>query len=332
MRTHKTLGYCVGMLLCSLLLESCQLKSQPFILGADISWVQSQEDKGIKFSDEGIHKDVLEILKDHKFNWIRLRLFVDPVADGGYSKEGYCDLEHTLAMAKRIKDAGMKFLLDFHYSDNWADPGKQYKPAKWENLEGEELEAAIRHYSEEVIKAFVAQGTTPDMVQVGNEINHGMMWSSGRIDQSYAVFCSLLRAAETGILAADPNIKIMLHIACGGQNEESIAFFDQMIAHDVAFDIIGQSYYPEWHGTLNDLKNNLTDLISRYHKPVIVVEYKEYKKEVNDIVLSLPDNMGLGTFIWEATSPGWGNLFDMDGKATENIDMYPEIYQKRQSK
>ncbi|KAA6345818.1 Arabinogalactan Endo-beta-1 4-galactanase [termite gut metagenome] len=292
------------------------------IIGADISWVPQQENNGLKFSDEGVEKDVLDILKDNKFNWIRLRLFVDPTAENGYSKEGYCGLGQTFKMAKRIKAAGLKFLLDFHYSDNWADPGKQFIPASWRRFGGSGLEGQIYRYSYETIKKFIEEGITPDMVQIGNEINHGMLWAQGKIEDSYIPFGVLLRCASAGVRAADPSIMIMVHIACGGQNKESVAFLDKILSRDVKFDIIGQSYYPEWHGTLDDLKNNLTDLAIRYEKPIIVVEYQKYPKEVNEIVKALPNGLGWGTFIWEATSPRWGNLFDKEGKTTETMAIY----------
>ncbi|MDR1557676.1 MAG: glycosyl hydrolase 53 family protein [Tannerellaceae bacterium] len=292
------------------------------IIGADISWVPWQEDSGIRFSDKGAEKDVLQILKENKFNWIRLRLFVDPTAENGYSREGYCGLEQTLAFAKRIKAAGMKFLLDFHYSDNWADPGKQYTPAAWKQLSGSGLEGQLYRYSHETIKTFIAEGVRPDMVQIGNEVNHGMLWPQGKIDDSYMPFGVLLRCASAGVRAADPTILIMVHLACGGMNEESVFFLDKIISRDVKFDIIGESYYPQWHGTLDDLKRNLTDLATRYGKPLIVVEYQEHAREVNEIVRDLPDGLGWGTFIWEATSPQWGGLFDKKGRTTGKIDIY----------
>lgn len=299
------------------------------VIGADISWVQQQEDKGTVFADGGTQKDVLEIMKDYQFNWIRLRLFVNPKADSGYSKEGYCDLEHTLAMAKRIKSAGMKFLLDFHYSDNWADPGKQFLPKGWErNTSSANMERTIYQYTKGVIDSLKAQGTTPDMVQVGNEINHGFLWPFGRIDSSWTHFCGSLRVASAAVRDADPNIKVMVHIALGGQNEESVKFLDKIIANDVIFDVIGQSYYPRWHGTLDELKANLADLSTRYNKPVIVVEYSDLKQEVHDVVASLPKQACPGTFIWEATSPRWGNLFDQKGNTTDSIKIYPAIYEK----
>jgi arabinogalactan endo-1,4-beta-galactosidase len=297
------------------------------IIGADISFVPQLEARGTTYSDNGKEKDVLEILKDHQFNWIRLRLFVDPTTENGYSKEGYCGLEHTLAMAKRVKAAGMKFLLDFHYSDTWADPGKQYMPKSWQGLKGSALEGKIYSYTNEVINRFVDEGVAPEMVQVGNEIHNGILWPEGKIKgDSAESFSVLLRCASAAVRAADPNIKVMVHIAQGGDNEHSVKFFDKIISRDVVFDIIGQSYYPEWHGTLADLEKNINDLAKRYGKPIVVVEYKEYKKEVNEIVKHLPNGLGLGTFIWEATSPRWGNLFDQNGAANENIEIYPEFH------
>ncbi len=295
------------------------------VVGADISWVQQQEDRGTVFSANGEQKDVLEILKDNGFNWIRLRLFTDPTAENGYSPEGYCGLEKTLEMAKRIKNAGLKLLLNFHYSDNWADPGKQYTPAAWKEYYGSGLEGQVYRYTNEVINRFMEEGVRPDMVQAGNEINHGMLWPQGKIEDSYMSFGVLLRCASAGVRAADPDIPVMVHIACGGQNEESVYFFDKILSRDVVFDVIGQSYYPQWHGTLDDLRHNLNDLAARYNKPVIVVEYQEHRREVNEIVRDVPGKMGLGTFIWEATSPRWGGLFDQNGAANEHMKIYPEF-------
>lgn len=303
-------------------------KTAPYCIGADISWVQQQEDKGLTYTDNGVKKDVLTILTDNGFNWIRLRLFVDPKAEKGYSKEGYCDLEHTLSMAKRIKASGMKFLLDFHYSDNWADPGKQFTPSSWVGLKGNVLEDKILSYTKEVLVRFKKEGVTPDMVQIGNEIDHGMVWPEGKTDSTLIPLSNLLRRASEAVRAVDPKIQIMIHIALGGKNKESVWFLDRILKNGVTFDILGQSYYPEYHGTLDDLKNNLTDMIARYHKPIVVVEYQVFRKEVNEIVLNLPDRMGFGTFIWEATSPRWGNLFDKDGVTTEYMKLYAALAEK----
>lgn len=293
------------------------------IIGADISWLPSQEDSGMKFSDQGVEKGALEILSEHRFNWIRLRLFVDPTAENGYSKEGYCGLDQTVKMARRVKAAGMKFLLDFHYSDNWADPGKQFTPASWKGLSDDQLADRMHDYTRDVLKRFKAEGVSPEMVQIGNEIHNGFVWPQGRITQSSATFGKLLRRASEGVRAADPAIQIMVHPALGGDNQRSVYFFNLVLRHQVGFDVIGQSYYPEHHGTLDGLRHNLTDLATRYRKPIVVVEYKEHAKEVHEIVRNLPDGLGWGTFIWEATSHRWGGLFDRNGATTHKIDLYP---------
>ena len=294
------------------------------MIGADISYLPQLEDRGIKFSDNGIQKDPILIMKEHGFNYIRLRIFNDPSRDSGYSpKKAFCDLEHTKLMAKRIKDAGIKLLLDFHYSDYWADPGKQYEPAAWRNLSFDELKRSLYDYTKKVIQELKDQGTTPDMVQVGNEINHGIVWPEGNIENVNNT-AQLISAGIAAVKAVDPSIIIMLHIALGGQNSESVFFIDQMIARKVQFDVIGLSYYPKWHGTLDDLRDNLNDLLRRYNKDLVVVEYSSRKKEVNDIVFDLPNGKGKGAFIWEPLST-WESIFDKDGKANNYMKLYDEI-------
>ena len=297
------------------------------ILGADISFLPELEAAGMKFKDKGVQKDVLQILKDHGFNYVRLRIFHSPGKDSGYSPgKSFCDLEHTKQMAKRIKAAGMRFLLDFHYSDNWADPGKQFKPEAWKYLNFAQLKDSVYHYTKNVIKKLKAQGTAPDMVQIGNEINHGMLWHEGRINNADNL-AQLIIAGTNAVKEIAPKTIMLLHIALGGQNDESVSFINSMLLRDVDFDVIGQSYYPIWHGTLDDLRNNLTALINKYHKDVVVVEYSQLKKEVNDIEFNLPEGKGKGTFIWEPLST-WENFFDKEGKSNELIKVYDSIHKK----
>jgi arabinogalactan endo-1,4-beta-galactosidase len=297
------------------------------MLGADISFLPELESKGKKFYELGVEKDALQILKNKGFNYIRLRIFNNPSDDSGYSPhKGFCDLEHTRQMALRIKKAGLKFLLDFHYSDTWADPGKQYKPAAWREFGFEKLSQAVHDFTKEVLLSLQQQGTLPDMVQVGNEINHGMIWPDGSIN-NLDTLAGFIKAGIAAVNETDPSIIIMLHIACGGQNQESRYFLDNMLKRNVSFDVIGESYYPRWHGTLDDLKNNLTDLAGRYKQDIIVVEYSEKKQEVNDIAFDLPGGKGKGTCIWEPLS--WGEtFFDTAGKPNDLIDIYPLIKKK----
>jgi len=294
------------------------------ILGADISFLPQLEARGIKFSDNGVNKDAIEILKDHRFNYIRLRLFVDPANDSGYSpKKGFCDLQHTLEMAKRIKKAGMKFLLDFHYSDTWADPGKQYKPTAWKGLNFTELTNKLYDYTKGVLIKLKKQETLPDMVQTGNEINHGILWPDGNIQHPDSL-ATLLKAAIAAVRDVDPKIIMMLHIALGGQNAESEFFLDNMINRGVTFDVIGESYYPKWHGTLQDLQSNLTALKNKYGKPTIVAEYSQLKNEVNKIAFTLPGDKMEGTFIWEPLNTG-ESIFDKSGNSNDLIKVYDAI-------
>jgi arabinogalactan endo-1,4-beta-galactosidase len=308
--------------------DSRPVAQPPFILGADISWVQEQEDQGTPFSDHGQQQDILVILKDHGFNWIRLRVFVNPQAPKGYSDRGYCDLEHTLAMARRIKTAGMGFLLDFHYSDTWADPGHQVKPAAWADLHGADLENAVHDYTRDVIAALKQQGTAPDIVQIGNEISNGFLWPDGKVweTKDWEAFCGLVKAGIAGAKEADPKVKTMIHLAWGGQNKQSRSFLDKALAQEVEFDVLGQSYYPKWHGTLDDLKSNLTDLAGRYKLDIMLVEYSVPNiREINDVVHGLPSGKGLGTFIWEPTKWEGPALFDGKGNTKPEIDVYPKM-------
>jgi len=291
------------------------------ILGADISFLPELESKGIKFSDKAVEKDPILILKDHGINYIRLRIFNDPSADSGYSpKLGFCDLEHTLQMAKRVKAAGLKLLLDFHYSDYWADPGKQYKPAAWRNLSFPDLKQALYDFTKRVMQELKEQGTLPDMVQVGNEINHGIVWPDGSPDG----LAQLINAGTAAVKSVEPATVMMLYVALGGQNHESVFFIDNMVKRGVHFDVIGESYYPKWHGTLDDLRDNLADLAQRYNKDVVVVEYSQLKEEVNKIAFEVPGGRGKGTFIWEPLST-WESVFERDGKSKDIILKFDNI-------
>lgn len=306
-------------------------KPIPRMIGADISWLPEIENGAGRFAEggrglfeAGERVDGVELLKRHGFNAIRLRVFVNPENPKGYSpKLGYCGLDSTLSMARRVRAAGMQLLLDFHYSDYWADPQQQNKPLAWADLEYPALRDTVRSYTTAVLQALQSQGTLPDMVQIGNEINHGLLWPEGHIG-NLDQLAGLLQAGVEGTEAVDPAIPVMMHIALGGQNDEARFWLDNMIARGVRFDILGLSYYPRWHGTLEDLSVNLHDLIVRYRKPVNVVEYSEFKRPVHEIVFGLPDDMGKGAAIWEPF--GWGSgVSDWKGNVTSRIAVYDSL-------
>jgi beta-galactosidase len=182
------------------------------------------------------------------------------------------------------------------------------------------LKDSVYQFTKKVIAELKAQGTTPDMVQVGNEINHGIIWPDGHVNHLDSL-AQLIKAGTDGTLAVDPKIIMMLHIALGGQNDESVWFINNMNARGVYYDVIGQSYYPKWHGTLSDLQYNMSDLVKRYNKDIILVEYSQLKKEVNEITFNLPGNRGKGTMIWEPLNT-WEKIFERDGKSNDLILIY----------
>lgn len=330
-----------------------------FIKGVDISTLQAIEDAGVKYYEDGEEKDLLTILKDHGVNYIRLRLWNDP-KESGQAPDGsyYNDKAHTIAMAKRVKDAGFKLLLDFHYSDKWAHPGQQVKPAAWKDLSYDELLEAVYDYTSDVLTELDTAGAYPDMVQIGNEINTGIIHPEG----STSNFDQMVQLLNQGIQAvrdttpAGQDTQIMLHLAEGGKNGVFVDFFNKIDqAGGLDYDIIGISYYPYWHGTFYDLKDNMDKLVARYKKPVVVAEtayaftpengdglannvgVKEIEtvglpatednqklvvETVMNTVASVEGHQGLGVFYWEPAwlkEVGWTTG---EGNAWENQAMF----------
>jgi len=248
-----------------------------FYKGGDISLLQKIEDHGGVYRHNGQPKDPLAIFKTHGCNIMRLRIFHTPSGQGPLVN----DLAYTAKLGRRIKDAGLKLLLNFHYSDTWADPGKQHKPAAWADLTFDQLEQAVFEHTRDVIAAMKRAGAMPDIVQVGNEIAPGMLWDTGRvggkqfnIDTQWNQLAALLKAGVRGVRAGagDAPVKIMIHIHCGGSVGATRWFFDNITGRGVQFDMIGLSFYPWWHGNFDDLQRNLAATAERYRKPIVVVE------------------------------------------------------------
>jgi arabinogalactan endo-1,4-beta-galactosidase len=290
-------------------------RTGPFILGADISWIPEDEAAGAKYFDHGVQMDIFDILKKYKFNFIRLRLFVNPGAPGGYAgrrDEAFCDLPHVIALAKRARTAGMGLLLDVHYSDTWSSPGHQQKPAAWDDLNFPDLTKAVHDFTYNAIHAMATNGVAPDMVQIGNEISDGMLFPDGR-RSNWDNFAALLKAGIAGAQAAEPNIKIVLHHHLGRSNGVMRVWLDNLIQRGVNFDIIGMSCYAQ--ANEGDWQTNFNDLATRYpDKGELVLEYSAQKRYLNDLMFDTPDKKGLGTFIWEPTRHR-ESLFDKDGKS-----------------
>ncbi len=285
----------------------------PYIVGADISFVQSQEDTGVQFTDGGVEKDIFAILKSHGFNYIRLRAFVDPTKAGAnhraYSPQGYCDLPHTITMARRAKDAGMEVLIDFHYSDYWADPSKQFTPSAWANLSFADLVKTTHDWTRDSVQKLKDAGAEPDMVQVGNEITPGMMNDhqpeGGGGYRHWDQLAELLKAGLAGVTEVDPRIITMLHVDLGGNNAKTRWWVDSALSRGVQFDVLGESCYTDFQGQPEKWKANFDDLAARYpNLHFVCAEIADQVRPANDIMRALPDHRGLGTFIWEPTQNG----------------------------
>jgi arabinogalactan endo-1,4-beta-galactosidase len=323
-----------------------------YAIGADLSFLRQAEARGVVFKDQGEPKPGLRIFRDHGYNWIRLRIFNAP-------DQLPNNLAYTLALAREAKQLGFKFLLDFHYSDTWADPAKQFPPAAWTGKSHAELVTLIHDYTRDTIRAFREAGVMPDMVQPGNEIIHGLLWPDGRLPSQWDNLAALLKSAIAGIDAGRedaPRPRIMLHIDRGGDRAGTQAFFDQCMARGIDFDVIGQSYYPWWHGSILDLRENLAFMAETYRKDIIVVEtaynwrpaeYKgggapfpetpegqrEFLEEVNRAVLSTPHGLGKGIFWWEpAVSPSAihsRGMFDGEGNALPVLSVFDKFARGR---
>ena len=247
-------------------------------VGGDISALERIEQAGGAFRDGARTGDAIAVLRAHGANGFRLRIFVHPNG----SEVQVNDLAYTLRMAKRVKAAGSKLLLDFHYSDTWADPGRQTIPAAWANLAYDTLARQVETYTADVIAQLKGEGALPDIVQVGNEIDHGMLWPVGAIGiagadtlTAWEHFTGLLKAGVRGVrdaLAPGDSVRIMLHYSGGGNAAGTRSFFDHMNRYGVPYDRIGLSYYPWWHGTLTDLRANLDATAARYGMDIMVVE------------------------------------------------------------
>lgn len=243
-----------------------------FIKGADVSMLEELEKHGAKYFDQGKQTDVMAILRRYGVNMIRLRLWKQPYDEAGNPYGGGTnDLQTTIRLAERALQNELPFLLDIHYSDFWTDPEKQVKPKQWASFSGEVLERAVYQYTSNVLSSLKAQGLIPEIVQIGNELTNGLLWPDGKLPNCDEMIC-LLRQGISAVRAIAPHVPIMLHLDNGGKNEMYRRWFDRVTRAGLDYDIIGLSYYPYWHGTLDDLDFNLNDISQRYQKDVIVAE------------------------------------------------------------
>lgn len=282
-----------------------------FSKGADVTWLPQMEATGYQFYDsDGSKKDCLQLLKDRGMNTVRLRVFVNPSDD---PRSGHCSKEETVALAQRAQKMGFRIMINFHYSDSWADPGKQNKPAAWKDLPFEKLAQEVYNHTFDVMTALKKAKVKTEWVQVGNEIPGGMLWPEGSTD-NWNQLGILLNKGYDAVKAVDKSIKVIVHLDEGDNIEKFRTFFDNAKAQKVKYDVIGLSYYPFWvkkdyTETIANLAFNLKDLVTRYNTEVMVVEVGgEYDKVENTkelleatikAVRNVPNNKGLGVLYWE---------------------------------
>ena len=274
------------LLLLLLFTEVTTMVSAQKYVGGDISMLTKYENAGVVYKDKnGNAVQPLPFFKEQGLNAMRVRLFVDPSQD---NDKAVCqDLEYVKALGKRIKDQRMAFMLDFHYSDTWADPGKQWTPDAWKTLSDAELYEKIYEYSKDCLQQLKDAGATPDFIQTGNEISYGMIWGtkasvgSNTVNRCYTNspeanwtrFFNLLKKAGQACREECPNAKIIIHSERTPKPSVLTDFFDRMKNAEIDYDIIGLSYYPEHHGNLATLETALTSLENKnYGKDIMIVE------------------------------------------------------------
>jgi arabinogalactan endo-1,4-beta-galactosidase len=274
------------LLITTLLCSTNTLRAQKYV-GGDISMLTKYEEAGVVYKDKDGNtvSDVLAFFKEEGLNAMRVRLFVDPSND---NDKAVCqDLDYVKALGKRIKDAGMKLMLDFHYSDTWADPGKQWTPDAWKELTDAQLCDKIYEYTKDCLEQMVAAGATPDYIQTGNEISYGMMWGTKAAvggnntnrcytnspQANWTRFINLLKKAGQACREVCADAKIIIHSERTPKADVLTDFFDRMTNAELDYDIIGLSYYPDHHGNLAKLETALTSLENKnYGKDIMIVE------------------------------------------------------------
>ncbi len=314
--------------------------SAVFAKGADISWVTEMEDKGMKFYNaSGSETECTALMKEIGFDAIRLRVWVDP-------KDGYCGKEDVLEKAKRARDLGMRLMIDFHYSDSWADPGKQNIPQAWKDFNAVQMAEAVDKHTTDVLKTLKDNDIEVEWVQVGNEVNSGMLWPSGKVQGNSAE--NFVRYANAGHDAAKriyPDVKTILHVSNGQDLDLFHWFFTLMMSQNTRYDMIGMSLYPSWWenggytqnyiSIINDCIRNIGAVSATFNKPVMLCEIgmpcSEPAMSYEAINHLLCEVMKMeecqGVFYWEPEAPdgyngGYGLGAFKDGRPTKALDPF----------
>jgi len=309
-----------------------------FAKGADISWITEMEAAGKKFyTSSGVETECFALMKSLGMNTIRLRVWVNP-------SNGWNNTADVVDKAVRAKNLGMSVLINFHYSETWADPGQQTTPAAWAALSITDLQSAIANHTSTVLNALKNAGVTPEWVQVGNETNDGMLWPLGRATFNMTNYARCINAGYDAVKAVFPNARVIVHVANGNNNELHRWNIGGLVNNGAKFDVVGMSLYPQlvsggWQNANNQCLANMTDIVTRYKKEVMLVEIgmpwddaANCKAFITDLIAktkSVADNKGLGVLYWEPQSYGGWNgyslgAFDNEGKPTMALDAFAD--------
>jgi arabinogalactan endo-1,4-beta-galactosidase len=342
-KAKKYLGFCFAIAVLSAVgcKKSDQITTVPppqdtvtkptnpnFAAGADASWITQMEASGYLFYDStGAKMDCFAILKELGINSIRLRAWVNPA-------NGWCNTADVVAKAVRATNLGFKVMIDFHFSDVWADPGDQTKPAAWTNLDFADLSDTMYSYTAHVMDTLKANGVTPVWVQIGNETNDGMLWEDGRASTNMQQFASLISSGYQAVKSVSKSTLVIVHISNGYDNSLFRWVFDGLTSNGASWDVIGMSLYPavtDWQTLDSECLSNMNDMVSRYGKPVMISEIgmdvnspataREFIADIVSKTKSISNNQGLGVFYWEPECyNNWQGYtlgaFDNTGKPT----------------
>lgn len=287
-------------------LQAAANPSFTLLRGADVGFLTEMEKNGNVFFNTTDQQDLFTILKERNINAIRLRVWVNPAAPNYYN-----GIKDVIAKAVRAKNAGMQVLIDFHYSDSWADPNQQNKPAAWSSYSLSTLATAVGTHTTACLDSLQAHGVVPEMVQVGNETDYGMLWPTGKLPDSMANYATLYKAGYNAVKAFNNSIKVIVHFSRGYDNTNCKYVLNGLIANGATFDVIAISVYPtvNYSTVMSNTRANMTDLENTYHKQILVAECGYYQSDPKtsrlmiesllNYVDSLPNNNGLGVYYWE---------------------------------
>ena len=330
----KNLLLLVLCLLSRLVYHAAAQTPAPFAKGADVGWVTQMEQSNYRFYNEaGTQQDLFQLLHDHDLNTIRLRVWVNPAG-------GWNGTNDVVAKAKRATALGMRVMIDFHYSDSWADPGQQTKPAAWGTHTFTQLLTDVYDHTYDVLNTLKANGVTPEWVQVGNETNDGMLWPEGRASTRMASFAQLVDRGYAAVKAVSPTSKVIVHCSNGYNNGLFRYLFDGLTVNKARFDVIGMSLYPtatDWPTRTAQCQTTMNDMVARYPgKEVMVVETGmpadapiATQQMLLDLITktrAVPGGKGLGVLYWEPQAYNWMNyglsMWNTNGRPTAALSAF----------